>query len=405
MEVDPQQSNATLTTEHNLSQFDTTDTSKPLINKSEDQQVSHSEAVFEEPELTATNDLSPKCNPVPSPITDEKLSYVDAGLYEKAKTPENPHPECQLLFVIHGIGATPKKLSDRIVQLGKMLQHIRRQKKNRYKTPVHIKILDWKSTLNNNVKESIEKATLRSNPLERKMLNQIPTDLLFYLTPEHALVIINEVVSQANQCYKRFKEAFPNMKVSIIGHSLGSVILYDIISQNFEKKFSKTEIPTDLKFNFTCEEIFIIGSPLSMFLSINGEKVKQLDKEGYCKGFYNIFHPNDLLAYRVEPLMHGYPSYDALSVPYIVNDGAKRKKEPKNNSSFFFLSFCTSREKPEAPGDSFVVGDSSVTRYDYVIQETVIEYMFETLGIIGGHWGYWENEDLFYFLLNKLELK
>ena len=406
-----EETNADLTTTPNLPAIETTNPKDPskLEEVKQGNAVLYEEPKAKKPEVKAVPHSDAKLTEVPQVLQDEKLCFVDMNMYEKAKTPDHPDPECHLLFVIHGIGATPKKLSDRIIQLGQMLPKIRKQKEDRHKTPVHIKILDWKSSLNSNVKDSIEKATLRSNPLERKMLNQIPTDLLFYLTPEHARVIISEVVMQANQCYERFKEAFPSVKVSIIGHSLGSVILYDVISQNYERKLLENESREKYKLNFSCEQVFLIGSPLSIFQSINGQKVKLLDQEKLCKGFYNIFHPNDLLAYRVEPLMEAFSSHDeAMPVPYIVNDGSKRKADKENRSSKMFLAFCTMRDKggdDKGPKeDLFAVNAEKELRYDYVLQESLMEYMFETLGILGGHWGYWENPDLFYFLLNKLEL-
>mmetsp|Transcript_10499 Transcript_10499/g.9044 ORF Transcript_10499/g.9044 Transcript_10499/m.9044 type:complete len:94 (+) Transcript_10499:832-1113(+) len=93
------------------------------------------------------------------------------------------------------------------------------------------------------------------------------------------------------------------MKCSFVCHSLGTVITYDLLTV---KKRTIGYVKEDTKIpsiNFPIEDVFFLGSPLGLFLSITDGKLIPLDKEGVSKGFYNIFHPNDLVAYRVEGLI------------------------------------------------------------------------------------------------------
>jgi hypothetical protein len=81
--------------------------------------------------------------------------------------------------------------------------------------------------------------------------------------------------------------------VSIIAHSLGTIVTYNILCLQ--------EIWKSLKFNV--ENYFALGSPLGLFASVYAEENYIRRKVPFCKNFYNLYHPSDLIAYRVEPVM------------------------------------------------------------------------------------------------------
>ncbi len=151
-----------------------------------------------------------------------------------------------------------------------------------------------------------------------------------------------------------FKERNPdfNGTVSIYGHSLGSVIAYDISSHQLNR--SPVEIDTkacassarpasvevdisDLlasidisnikpgglladsididaeKLEFDIDQLFCVGSPVGMFLLLGGNCIRPVipdEKEDpnmkasrpAVRALYNIFHPYDPVAQRMEPL-------------------------------------------------------------------------------------------------------
>jgi hypothetical protein len=105
-------------------------------------------------------------------------------------------------------------------------------------------------------------------------------------------------------------------KVSWIGHSLGSVISYDIfIKQNLSQKQFDTsdEGPNgeplcwseeqDLQLDFEVENFFLLGSPLASFVTLVNDENFVRSKLPTCCEFYNIYHPLDLVAYRIEMLI------------------------------------------------------------------------------------------------------
>ena len=85
---------------------------------------------------------------------------------------------------------------------------------------------------------SVNKATLNTVPPLRSVANDIVFDVLMYMTPEFCEATLECVTTQINEKYAKFKRIHPNFeeseegngKTSIIGHSLGSVIVWDLLS-------------------------------------------------------------------------------------------------------------------------------------------------------------------------------
>lgn len=109
-------------------------------------------------------------------------------------------------------------------------------------------------------------------------------DILLYQSAyrEH---ISSIVLAESNRIYKLFLERNPefNGKVSVIGHSLGSAILFDLVSRQKDaskshasvtgKNHHKNPRPThsnaqvkDLEFEFEVEDFYCLGSPIGMFV-------------------------------------------------------------------------------------------------------------------------------------------
>ena len=93
-----------------------------------------------------------------------------------------------------------------------------------------------------------------------------------------------------------------------MGHSLGSAILFDILAhQHFLVEDDETlrrevfEMPT---LDFDVENFFAVGSPAPIFHCVM-DRGRILGPD-FClpvKRFYNVFHSDDPVAYRFEPLL------------------------------------------------------------------------------------------------------
>ncbi|KAF5102334.1 hypothetical protein D0Z03_000429 [Geotrichum reessii] len=113
-----------------------------------------------------------------------------------------------------------------------------------------------------------------------------------------------------------------NPKVSLIGHSLGSAIVFDILcGQNSKsgglQKANNSQVP---QLDFEVDNFFGVGSPVGMFQLLKGNHLEghHNDSNGESRSsngvfnsvtpqvnnYYNVFHPSDPVAYRVDPLAH-----------------------------------------------------------------------------------------------------
>ncbi|XP_039994684.1 SEC23-interacting protein [Xiphias gladius] len=75
--------------------------------------------------------------------------------------------------------------------------------------------------------------------------------------------------------------------------------------------------------DFEPVNFFALGSPIGMFLTVRGlEKIEETYQLPTCKGFFNIYHPLDPVAYRIEPMI--MPDLDLKPVLIPHHKGRKR---------------------------------------------------------------------------------
>uniref|UniRef100_A0A914Z016 DDHD domain-containing protein n=1 Tax=Panagrolaimus superbus TaxID=310955 RepID=A0A914Z016_9BILA len=208
-------------------------------------------------------------------------------------------------------------------------------------------------------------------PSMRHALNSIAMDIMYYQSPLYRSEIINGVIRSMNHTYQIFARNNPNFsgKVSLVAHSLGSVIAYDVLTnwsplllydqfvttaikehlkqsgideeerkilEDFhssrvklfedEDKVNSILLKTDEKLEFQVENMFAIGSPLAVFLVMRGVDFKKvLPSNENVKHIYNIFHPYDPVAYRLEPLYDShYKHIRPVKLFYYGDDRAKQ---------------------------------------------------------------------------------
>ena len=173
------------------------------------------------------------------------------------------------------------------------------------------------------------------------------------------------VLQESNRIYKLFMERNPGFtgKVHIVGHSLGSAIMFDILCRQKEKtkqsdtvrnplrfwpsqeKMEPARDPRDLSFDFDVEDFYCLGSPVGLFQMLKGRTISArhlphalpsespLNPEYMDDPFlsapladadqrlspvtglpfsvsspkaaqlFNVFHPSDPISYRLEPLI------------------------------------------------------------------------------------------------------
>ncbi|KAK2718925.1 hypothetical protein QYM36_006066 [Artemia franciscana] len=111
--------------------------------------------------------------------------------------------------------------------------------------------VNWHDPLHSNIDKILEDVTLRSIPKIRKFANDSLLDALLYMSPVYRQTIVSTVTGELNRIYELFKKRNPGFsgRVSLAGHSLGSVILFDILSHQPETSTRADDVAEDAQLN------------------------------------------------------------------------------------------------------------------------------------------------------------
>ncbi|XP_026196678.1 phospholipase DDHD1b [Anabas testudineus] len=281
------------------------------------------------------------------------------GYVEEAAPEDTPPETTHIVFVVHGIGQ--KMDQGRIIRNTSMMRDAARKMEEKHfsdRTTEHVEFLpvEWRSklTLDGDTVDSITPDKVRGL---RDMLNSSAMDIMYYTSPLYRDEITRGLTLELNRLYSLFCSRNPdfeiNGKVSIVSHSLGCVITYDIMTGWDPVRFHHQEAPDpeetkarwpsdeerrlqeqlrltrlrlrDLEdqfqglqtsscvagpaLKFKVENFFCMGSPLAVFLALRGIRPGNNGVQDHilptsiCKRLFNIFHPTDPVAYRLEPLI------------------------------------------------------------------------------------------------------
>ncbi|NXT32253.1 DDHD2 Phospholipase, partial [Pelecanoides urinatrix] len=356
-----------------------------------------------------------------------------------------------LVFVVHGIGpacdirfrSIIQCVNDfRNVSLSMLQAHFKKAQEQQQIGRVEFLPVNWHSSLHSTgVDVDLERITLPSINRLRHFINDTILDVFFYNSSTYCQTIVDTVASEMNRLYQLFLQRNPLFKggVSIAGHSLGSLILFDLLTnqkaapeedehseegsrttssnrgiEEVKEILKKLELSEycdafekekmDRQALFLCTEknlkemgiplgprmkilhyisskmemqrgaepgsplqrdphstddgrncqyrdiglgqvsanypqlnykptiFFAFGSPIGMFLTVRG--VKRINPNyslPTCKGFFNIFHPFDPVAYRIEPMIVPDLEFEPMLLPH--HKGRKRMHLGKAKSS------------------------------------------------------------------------
>ncbi len=187
-----------------------------------------------------------------------------------------------------------------------------------------------------------------TNPI-RTMAADVVLDILLYYEPGFKRQIISNVVKSMNTLYDKYLERHPNFKgkVSICGHSLGSVIGMDLLCLQPDTVPTGDQFDPEIHLKFPVENYFGMGSPNGVFKlmkrqnicsrSTFWEKKREKNVNGMLldteispkvNNVYNIFYPMDIVAYRIEPLVHTCMSeYKPQAIPFADENNFNTKIE------------------------------------------------------------------------------
>lgn len=247
--------------------------------------------------------------------------------------------------------------------------------------------------------DTVLKSLIVTNiPALRTIASDMLMDILIYMTPSCGKLMVESMVKEMNRVYDLFLQYHPNFngKVSVIAHSLGSVLTFDALSPS-----------TPVKPHFQIENFFSIGSPIGLFLLLNNGKF--VDREQSlsllsCNQYFNLFHPQDPIATRIEPLIdHSMADSKPVHIPYSKGGLTKFTIAMASNlnrlstSMGHFMRHHADKDDPLNPWISLLNKNG---RLDYQLHEGVLENSY--ISSIKAHVCYWNEPDISSFLLQVI---
>ncbi|XP_078047652.1 uncharacterized protein LOC144475532 isoform X2 [Augochlora pura] len=433
---------------------------------------------------------------------------IKRGLDEFHIEDGEPEKVDHLLFLVHGIGSvcdlkfrSVEEVVDefRLIALQLVQSHYRTASEQRVLNRIELLPVSWHTTLHSEdtgIDKKLQAITLPSIPKLRFFTNDTLLDILFYTSPVYCQTIMHTVGNEINRLYTLFKDRNPDFDggVYLGGHSLGSLILFDLLchqkplseekSSDNETSEEKNEEDKDEgrtcskrvirrrrskkisyvmgaagtgqpyihypQLNFQPRAFFALGSPIGMFVTVRG--IDMLGEDFVlptCPAFFNIFHPFDPVAYRVEALINLEASkYRPMLIPHhkgrkrmhlevreiMARVGADLKQKLLDsvwntwNSVYSLAGFhrpdnsvlekeidkvveeqlqdtptVSDHQSTNDGGDDFKVGQlNGGRRIDYVLQEAPLESINEYIFAVRSHVCYWESEDTMLMILKEI---
>ncbi|OCF44923.1 phospholipase [Kwoniella heveanensis CBS 569] len=276
-------------------------------------------------------------------LEEENAPLVDAS--------EDDAPCTDLILVIHGIGqqlATQYEAYNFVYAGNQLRQVLRKQSNNPALASIirdrrcQILPVQWRTSLNLGDEKTEEdrehgmdnRFTIaditinKSIPYVRELTNSVLLDIPLYMS-HHRQKMIEAVCLQANKLYRLWIARNPEFekhgRVHIIGHSLGSALAAQILSNQPTKMPSISQLPKQVltqtrdRFVFNTSNLFLCGSPLGIFLHLEQAQLmprkgrertmyspqdEALDRAGKygclaIDSLYNIFYYTDPVAYQL----------------------------------------------------------------------------------------------------------
>ncbi|KAK3093034.1 hypothetical protein FSP39_010311 [Pinctada imbricata] len=338
------------------------------------------------------------------------------GYKYEAIMEDKPQDISHLVFVIHGIGQKMetgniiRRCTELRSKVNSLLQKHFPNLEEESNQRAEFLPVEWRSslTLDGDMVTSITPDKMKGI---RSILNSTAMDILYYTSPLYRSEITHSLQTELNRLYQMFCTRNPYFeasggKVSIVAHSLGAVITYDIMTawnpiqlydqyvtsviKEEEEAADSTEIKNEISevkkrvndaesllksvhekhqhktgstLQFTLENFFCLGSPLAVFLALRGIRpqgkgtIDHILPSNICKRLFNIYHPYDPVAYRLEPLVLKH--YSTI-IPLPIHRFDNMKKVPyQKMKTKAYAAFKGTNEKLSQKGDDVDSADGS----------------------------------------------
>ena len=215
------------------------------------------------------------------------------------------------------------------------------------------------------------------------------------------------------------------------------------LQSSMDEQTSRARQLTAPDLEFTPENCFFFGAPIGLFASLQPRDQRSITPTTSfktCTRVFNVFHPYDPMAYRLEPLVA--PEVLKMKTPpelvphhagskrmhlefkdYVKATSTDLKKEVSGWASSAWSAFkanvggddnasrAVMSPEPPAGLDALPAGPpapvtmgalNSGNRIDWKLQEDALEIINENLRSMKAHSSYWTSHDAAFFIINRI---
>ncbi|XP_059193773.1 phospholipase DDHD2 isoform X2 [Centropristis striata] len=232
---------------------------------------------------------------VSSPSEQTRPRTVKRGVENiSVEIPEGePEKVDHLVFMVHGIGPACDLRFRSIIQcvndfrsasLSLLGSHYKRAQQDGQIGRVEFLPVNWHSALHGDatgVDEDIQRITLPSISRLRHFTNDTLLDLFFYNSPTYCQTIVDTVASEINRLHTLFKQRHSefNGTISVVGHSLGSLILFDLLTNQKTGSETRQGVPSGQPCHQNCDTLQETLTRLGLQQFLDTLQAENLDLE------------------------------------------------------------------------------------------------------------------------------
>jgi len=374
-----------------------------------------------------------------------------------------------LVLVVHGIGLNHRAIvsqkgsfANDLVNYRSMAGHRMRQLQQdngQLESRVEFLPLPWYDSMDfaGQFGETLQSVTLPSLAALRSWTNLALGEVLIYSNKEWRCRVLSDLADKMRQLLGTFTADNPDFggNVVLVGHSLGSVVSFDLIQALKVKSTAgllvntpgynpqrdlrpSTFLPREKAEGLPMPRVFFsLGSPLGLLWTIwlsnseqsaaevyYGLETKDDQESGKRGGWrhFNVYNRHDPVAYRIEPLLNAnyvgveprpVPQHSAWKIMRALFGGHSHVSDEldasKGSVSHDVLIIppedggspeSGGKDGSATPKKSPQSGEVRVDRIDYVLQESASP-LNETLAALQCHFVNMQNADFWHFVVDR----
>eukprot|EP00011_Vannellida_sp_DIVA3-517-6-12_P009089 CAMPEP_0114607478 /NCGR_PEP_ID=MMETSP0168-20121206/2089_1 /TAXON_ID=95228 ORGANISM="Vannella sp., Strain DIVA3 517/6/12" /NCGR_SAMPLE_ID=MMETSP0168 /ASSEMBLY_ACC=CAM_ASM_000044 /LENGTH=393 /DNA_ID=CAMNT_0001818357 /DNA_START=17 /DNA_END=1195 /DNA_ORIENTATION=- len=172
---------------------------------------------------------------------------------------------------------------------------------------------------------------------------------------------------------------------------------------------------------FCVHNLFMIGSPLGMFVTVRGYDAGETNRLPACRNIFNLYHPNDPVAYRLEPWIDdSLADLEPVTLPAFKSLQKVLKRDTRRASAAALalkthggseLHSSPSRDGGDDEADADLIPDTEKcnqvlglgsARIDYTFPSTYSSTLTTYASVAGAHSSYWKSKTMMMFIVKTL---